>query len=31
MFDYLVGKVTNINSFYITLEVNGIGYAINSS
>ena len=30
MFDYLVGKVTNINSFYITLEVNGIGYAINT-
>lgn len=30
MYDYMIGKITNINSEYITLEVNNIGYKINT-
>ncbi|MBQ7136685.1 MAG: Holliday junction branch migration protein RuvA [Bacilli bacterium] len=28
MYDYIIGKVTNINSTYIVLECGGIGYVI---
>ena len=28
MYDYMIGKVTNINSTYIVLECNNIGYVI---
>lgn len=30
MYDYMIGKISNINSFYVTLEVNNIGYCINT-
>lgn len=30
MYDYIIGKVTSINSTYIVLECNGIGYVINT-
>ena len=30
MYDYIIGKVTNVNSTYIVLECGGIGYVINT-
>ena len=30
MYDYIIGKVTSINSTYIVLECGGIGYLINT-
>jgi len=30
MYDYIIGKVTSINSTYIVLECSGIGYVINT-
>lgn len=30
MYDYMIGKVTNVNSTYIVLECGGIGYVINT-
>ena len=30
MYDYMIGKVTGVTSISITLEVNGIGYHINT-
>jgi len=30
MYDYIIGKITSINSTYIVLECSGIGYVINT-
>lgn len=30
MYDYIIGKIASINSTYIVLECNGIGYVINT-
>lgn len=30
MYDYMIGKVTGINSTYIVLECSGIGYVVNT-
>ena len=30
MYDYIIGKITGINSTYIVLECCGIGYVINT-